>query len=120
MPSGQIPSNPLELLSNARFSEVIKRLRAEYDYIIIDTPPTQAVSDALVIAQSTDSVIYVVKADITRIKPIKAGIERLFEAKAHVAGIVLNQVDMGKSKDEHSHGYYDYYDYSQKPEQPNA
>lgn len=120
MPSGQIPSNPLELLSNARFSEVLTILKAEYDHIIIDTPPTQAVSDALVIAQSVDSVIYVVKSDITRIKPIKAGIERLFESKAHVAGIVLNQVDMSKSKDQHSHGYYDYYDYSQKPEQPNA
>ncbi|MBH0088497.1 polysaccharide biosynthesis tyrosine autokinase [Pseudoalteromonas sp. NSLLW218] len=120
MPSGQIPSNPLELLSNARFSEVIDGLKAEYNHIIIDTPPTQAVSDALVVAQSTDSVIYVVKSDITRIKHIKAGIERLFESKAHVAGIVLNQVDMSKSKDEHSHGYYDYYDYSQKPEQPNA
>ena len=120
MPSGQIPSNPLELLSNARFSEVIDDFKAQYDHIIIDTPPTQAVSDALVIAQSVDSVIYVVKSDITRIKPIKAGIERLFEAKAHVAGIVLNQVDMSKSKDEHSHGYYDYYDYSKKPEQPNA
>ena len=120
MPSGQIPSNPLELLSNARFNEVIDGLKAQYDHIIIDTPPTQAVSDALVVAQSTDSVIYVVKSDITRIKPIKAGIERLFESKAHVAGIVLNQVDMNKSKDEHSHGYYDYYDYSQKPEQPNA
>jgi len=120
MPSGQIPGNPLELLSNARFSEVLEILKTKYDHIVIDTPPTQAVSDALVIAQNVDSVIYVVKSDITRIKPITAGIERLFEAKAHVAGVVLNQVDMSKSKDEHSHGYYDYFDYSQKPEQPNT
>ncbi|GAA61199.1 protein-tyrosine kinase [Pseudoalteromonas sp. BSi20652] len=120
MPSGQIPGNPLELLSNIRFSELLELLKAKYDHIIIDTPPTQAVSDALVIAQSADSVIYVVKSDVTRIKPIKAGIERLFESKAHVAGIVLNQVDMSKSNDEHSYGYYDYHDYSQKPEQPTA
>lgn len=117
MPSGHIPGNPLELLSSSRFSELLDVLKAKYDHIIIDTPPTQAVSDALVIAQSADSVIYVVKSDITRIKPIKAGIERLFEVKAHVAGIVLNQVDMSKSGDEHSYGYYDYHDYSQKPEQ---
>ena len=120
MPSGQIPSNPLELLSNNRFKELLNVLKTKYDYIIIDTPPTQAVSDALVIAQSVDSVIYVVKSDITRIKPIKAGIERLFEAKAHVAGIVLNHVDMAKSKEEDIQGYYDYHDYSQKPEQPNS
>ncbi|WP_377109542.1 GumC family protein [Pseudoalteromonas sp. R86517] len=120
MPSGQIPGNPLELLSSSRFNEVLDVLKTKYDHIIIDTPPTQAVSDALVISQSADSVIYVVKSDVTRINPIKAGIERLFESKAHVAGIVLNKVDMSKSKDEHSHGYYDYYDYSQKPEQPTS
>tara|TARA_R110002020_G_scaffold172410_2_gene362758 strand:- start:2852 stop:5059 length:2208 start_codon:yes stop_codon:yes gene_type:complete len=117
MPSGQIPGNPLELLSSSRFNDVLEELKTKYDHIIIDTPPTQAVSDALVVAQVAGSVIYVVKADVTRIKLIKAGIERLFEAKAHVAGIVLNKVDMSKSKEEHSHGYYDYYDYSQKPEQ---
>ncbi|ENN98690.1 MULTISPECIES: polysaccharide biosynthesis tyrosine autokinase [Pseudoalteromonas] len=120
MPSGQIPANPLELLSSQRFNEVLEVLKTKYDHIIIDTPPTQAVSDALVIAKSSDSVIYVVKSDVTRIKPIKAGVERLFEAKAHVAGIVLNQVDISKRKDEHSHGYYDYYDYSQKPAQSSS
>lgn len=120
MPSGQIPGNPLELLSSNQFNELLVNLRQTYDHIIIDTPPTQAVSDALVISQSADSVIYVVKSDVTRIKPIKAGIERLFESKAHVAGVVLNQVDMSKSADEHSYGYYDYHDYSQKPDEPTA
>ena len=120
MPSGQIPSNPLELLSNIKFAQLIEHLKSQYDHIIIDTPPTQAVSDALVIAQSADSVIYVVKSDVTRIKPIKAGLERLFEVKAHVAGVVLNQVDMNKSNDEHSYGYYDYHDYSKKPEPENT
>ncbi|ALS33325.1 hypothetical protein PTRA_a2212 [Pseudoalteromonas translucida KMM 520] len=118
MPSGQIPSNPLELLSSARFDELLKVLKTKYDHIIIDTPPTQAVSDALVIAQSVDSVVYVVRADETRVKPIKAGLERLFEVKAHVAGVILNQVDMSKAKDEHSYGYYDYYEYSQPSEKP--
>lgn len=117
MPSGQIPGNPLELLSSNRFNELLVSLKDTYDHIIIDTPPTQAVSDALVISQNTDSVIYVVKADLTRIKPIKAGIERLFESKAHIAGVVVNQVDITKSKEEHNYGYYDYYDYTQKPEQ---
>ncbi|MDA8940063.1 polysaccharide biosynthesis tyrosine autokinase [Pseudoalteromonas marina] len=117
MPSGQIPGNPLELLSSNRFNELLVSLKETYDHIIIDTPPTQAVSDALVISQNTDSVIYVVKADLTRIKPIKAGIERLFESKAHIAGVVVNQVDITKSKEEHNYGYYDYYDYTQKSEQ---
>jgi capsular exopolysaccharide synthesis family protein len=117
MSSGQIPGNPLELLSSNRFNELLVSLKSTYDHIIIDTPPTQAVSDALVIAQNTDSVIYVVKADLTRIKTTKAGIERLFESKAHIAGVVVNQVDITKSKEEHNYGYYDYYDYTQESEQ---
>lgn len=117
MPCGQIPSNPLELLSTTRFSQLIESLKGKYDHIIIDTPPTQAVSDALVISQFVDSVIYVIKSDVTRIKLIKAGLERLFEAKAHIAGVVLNQVDMRKMSEQNSYGFYDYYDYSQKPEQ---
>lgn len=120
MPSGQIPNNPLELLSSSRFNEIIESLKTQYDHIIIDTPPTQAVSDALVVAQICDSAIYVVKSDITRTKPIKAGIERLFESKVHLAGVLLNQVDVSKSKDEQSYGYYDYHDYSQKPSNPNV
>ena len=115
-PELQIEIDNLKKQYDANLNE----LKAKYDHIIVDTPPTQAVSDALVIAQSVDSVVYVVKSDITRIKPITAGLERLFEVKAHVAGVLLNQVDMSKSKDEHSQGYYDYYDYSQQPEKPQA
>ncbi|WP_404339939.1 GumC family protein [Pseudoalteromonas mariniglutinosa] len=116
MPSGQIPSNPLELLSSSRFSELLETLKQQYDHIVIDTPPTQAVSDALVISQYVDSVVYVIKADVTRTKLIKAGLERLFEAKAHVVGVVLNQVDMSKVSEQSNYGFYDYYDYGQKPE----
>ena len=98
--SGQVPSNPLELL------------KTRFDHIIIDTPPTQAVSDSLVIAKYSDSVVYVVKADSTRVKAINAGVERLFESKAHIAGIVLNQVDMRKATEDQEYGYYDYHDYT--------
>ena len=67
--------------------------------------------------QSVDSVVYVVKSDITRIKPITAGLERLFEVKAHVVGVVLNKVDMSKSKDEHSHATM-IITITQQPEKP--
>ncbi|MCQ8876517.1 polysaccharide biosynthesis tyrosine autokinase [Pseudoalteromonas shioyasakiensis] len=117
MPCGQIPSNPLELISNERFSQLLDSLKEQYDHIIIDTPPTQAVSDALVVSRFVDSVIYVIKSDVTRVKLIKAGLERLFDAKAHIAGVVLNQVDVRNSSDQAAYGLYDYYDYSQKPEQ---
>lgn len=112
MPCGQVPPNPLELLSSSRFSKMIEHLRTKFDKIIIDTAPTQVVSDSLVIAQHVDSVIYVVKADSTRIGMVKAGLGRMIETKANIAGIVLNQVDLKRSESYGGyHGYYDYYGY---------
>lgn len=111
MPSGPVPSNPLELLASERFTKLINSLKNQFDYIVIDTPPTQAVSDPLVIAQLADAVVYVVKSDSTRIKAIKGGLDRLFEVKANIAGVVLNQVDVTKDHDGSYQGYYDYYDY---------
>ena len=114
MPCGQLPPNPLELLSSKRFGAMIEELRKKFDKIVIDTAPTQAVSDSLVISQVADAVIYVVKADSTRMGMVKTGLGRLIEARANVAGVVLNHVDMKKADSYGSyHGYYDYYGYSE-------
>lgn len=110
LPCGQIPSNPQELLASSHFAEILEQLKQQFDRIVIDTPPTQAVSDSLIVAQHVDSVVYVVKANSTRQGVIKSGLSRLFDAKANVAGVVLNQVDV-KKMGEH-HGYYDSYEYS--------
>lgn len=117
LPCGQLPPNPLELLSSNRFKELLEELKFKFDKIIIDTAPTQAVSDPLVVAQNVDSVIYVVKADNTRQPQIKNGLGRLLETKANIAGVILNQVDMNKSEQyEAFHGYYDYYEYGARKE----
>ncbi len=115
MPCGQVPPNPLELLASKRFGNMLEKLRNKFDKIVIDTAPTQAVSDSLVISQHADSVIYVVKADSTRLGMVKTGLGRLIEAKANIAGVVLNQVDLKKADSYGSyHGYYDYYGYGEE------
>ncbi|MEM5550502.1 polysaccharide biosynthesis tyrosine autokinase [Pseudoalteromonas neustonica] len=115
MPCGQLPPNPLELLSSNKFNQVIESLKNRYDRIIIDTAPVQAVSDSLMISKSADSVIYVVKSDDTHISMVKNGIGRLLQDKAKLAGVVLNHVDTDKvSKSQGYHGYYDYYSYGDK------
>ncbi|MDE3270658.1 GumC family protein [Pseudoalteromonas sp. G4] len=115
MPCGQVPPNPLELLASKRFGKMLEELRTRFDKIVIDTAPTQAVSDSLVISQHADSVIYVVKADSTRMGMVKTGLGRLIEAKANIAGVVLNQVDLKKADSYGSyHGYYDYYGYGEE------
>lgn len=117
MPCGQIPSNPLELLLSPKFADVLTELKKTYDRIIIDTPPVQAVSDSLVIAQQSDAVIYVVKSDDTRIRAVQDGIGRLINLNANIAGVVLNKVDIKKmASNEHYHGYYSDYAYGKEQE----
>ncbi|ATC94415.1 GumC family protein [Pseudoalteromonas tunicata] len=117
MPCGQLPTNPLELLSSARFEKLLDALKGRFDRIVIDTAPTQAVSDALIISRQADAMIYVVKADSTRMGLVQNGVSRLIAANAKLAGIVLNQVDTKKAgKNGAYQGYYDYYSYGHENE----
>ncbi|WP_337840971.1 polysaccharide biosynthesis tyrosine autokinase [Rheinheimera sp.] len=113
LPAGNVPPNPLELLSSPRFAELLQQLAQRYDRVIIDTPPVQAVSDALVIAKTADAVLYVVAADQTRGGAIKSGIHKLLQTENNLYGVILNKVNMKKvaqSYGDYSHyGYYHYY-----------
>ena len=114
--AGTVPPNPLELLSSQRFAKAIEYLKSKYDRIIIDSPPTQAVSDAMVLSTFANALIYVIKSDSTAIPLVEKGIGQLLQNNAPVTGIVLNQVDVKKAqKYGYSYGgYYDYYGYSGK------
>jgi len=113
MLAGAIPPNPQELLSSDLMKTALKLLSSKYDRIILDTAPTQAVSDSLVLSTYADTMIYVVKADSTHIKTIKRGIGRLLQIGCNVAGVVLNQVNTEESaKYDDYDGYYDHYGYN--------
>jgi len=103
------------LISSARFRALLDKLKENFDCIIVDTPPTQAVSDALMIGSMSDATIYVVKADSTPINVIKTGISRLRYANGNLIGVTLNQVDTEKQSSYYYYGgYYDTYGYSAK------
>ncbi|MFC3608556.1 GumC family protein [Stutzerimonas tarimensis] len=112
--AGTVPPNPLELLSSQRFAKAIEVLKHKYDRIVIDSPPTQAVSDAVILSTLADSLIYVVKSASTHIPLVEKGVGQLLQNNAPVKGVVLNQVDIKKAKKYgYSYGgYYDYYGYS--------
>ncbi|MGB2221231.1 MAG: GumC family protein [Neptunomonas phycophila] len=113
--AGKIPPNPSELLSSKRFGKLLEVLETKYDRIIIDTAPSQAVSDAMVLAQHVGAMIYVVKADSTTYQNARNGLKRLHEVKAPILGVVLNQVDVKRGAKYHGEeygGYYDVYGYS--------
>jgi len=111
---GDVPANPLELISTERFSRILDYLRSQYDRIIIDSAPVELVSDSLVLSKYADSVIYLSKADDTVVPLIRRGIGRLIANNASILGVVLNQVSVktiggigyGKSR-----GYYGYGEY---------
>lgn len=116
LPCGMLPPNPLELLSSQRFAKTMELLEKNYDRIVIDSPPVQAVSDALVLSKYAKAVVYVVEADKTHQDLVKNGIKRLLQYKAPIAGVVLNKFDVDKSLKygyEYS-GYYDHYGYDEK------
>lgn len=111
--AGTVPNNPQELLASDQFKKIMKGFAAMYDYIIVDSAPIQAVSDALVVSNVCDSVIYVVRADSTSYKMINSGLSRFISLGHRVDGIVLNQVDLKKAKKQGEYaGFYDQYGYN--------
>ncbi|THG87306.1 polysaccharide biosynthesis tyrosine autokinase [Pseudomonas sp. A-1] len=112
--AGAVPPNPLELLSSSRFEKVLEFLRSKYDRVVIDSPPTQAVSDATVLATHANALLYVIKSEATPVPLAQKGVGQLLQNNAPVTGVILNQVDIQKAKKQgYSYGgYYDYYGYS--------
>lgn len=116
MPAGKYTSDPLEMLSSDRFKRFIAGFSAKCDHIIFDSPPTQAVSDSLILCSIADAAIFVVKASSTPVKLIKNQLARLKRTNTRILGIVLNQLkDIEKNSD--YGGYYDSYGYAANNDQ---
>ncbi len=109
LPSGPIPPNPSELLGHPRMKEILTTFRGKYEYIIIDTPPIGAVTDAAVLATVVDGVILVVHAGKTRRQIVSRGLEQLRYIHANIVGVILNNLHVGRIR--YNPGYYQYYYY---------
>ncbi|MDO6425648.1 polysaccharide biosynthesis tyrosine autokinase [Thalassotalea sp. 1_MG-2023] len=103
--SGITPANPLAFLSMKRFNMLIKVFGNFYDRIIIETPPVNAVSDAVIISRNVDSVLYVVHGSKTKRDQISAGLRLLKQANAPVQGVVINQSE-NIDTDKYHNKYY--------------
>lgn len=92
--SGNVPPNPSELLSSVRMEKLIEQLKGQYDYIFLDSPPVNMVTDAVVLAPKSDGVIFLVRANHSERGSVIHAVEQLEYAKAKILGFVLNGVDM--------------------------
>lgn len=113
LPAGHIPPNPLELLLSPKFEHAINRLKELFDIIVIDSPPVQLVSDALIISQHATGVVYVIKADDTPAPLARQGLVKLRRSNAPLLGVVLNQIDF-KRADSYYGEYSGYAKYGYK------
>jgi len=121
LPCGPVPPNPSELLHTERFAAVLAECATLYDRVIMDSPPTSAVTDPAVLGNLSDGVVLVVKAgETTRESAIHAR-RQLTGAKARLIGVVVNAIDFSNPAygyDYYYRNYYRYgYTYGNEPDQ---
>lgn len=90
--SGDIPPNPSELLGSDRLVEMLEKLSKEYDYILVDTPPVNIVSDVCVVANVLDGVLLLARQGRSRKDSIRQAKERLELTGANILGCIFNGV----------------------------
>lgn len=110
--SGSIPPNPSELLGSQRMRELLQELRESYDYIFLDSPPINLVTDTVVLAPESDGVLFLVRADKSEKGAVAYGVRQLEYSKTKILGFILNGVDMEKTHyGKKKYGYRRYFDY---------
>lgn len=104
IPTGTIPPNPAEMLDSNQMRDLLAKFRAEYDLVVIDSPPIIAVTDSEILSNMVDGTIIVVSADTTEIELMERAVDLIKQENTHFLGTVLNNFSF-KS------GYGSYYKY---------
>jgi capsular exopolysaccharide synthesis family protein len=112
--AGRTPPNPSELLSSERMKTLLTNLsHGPFDWIIVDTPPVLAVTDAVILAPAVSGVTFVIGAEMTRRRLAERAIETVLQTRPKYTAVVLNKVDFARNKYYYSryygHQYKNYY-----------
>ena len=102
---GTLPPNPAELLGSARMTQILTDLKAMYDFIVIDSPPT-LVADTQILSNRVDGILFVMIPGKTRAVAAARPLEQLNNVGAHILGVVVNRIPRTK---DYYYGGYDYY-----------
>jgi capsular exopolysaccharide synthesis family protein len=108
IPTGPIPPNPADLLSAERMRQAIQALRQEYKFIVIDSPPVMAATDAVILSVLVDGVLLVVRSGETPKEAFKRMRDLLGGVKCRLLGVLLNAVDATAPDYYYSYRYYPY------------
>ncbi|MGZ5442996.1 MAG: GumC family protein [Thermoanaerobaculia bacterium] len=108
--SGPNPPNPSELLASDRMKHLIQEMRGRFAYVIFDSPPVLAVTDAIVLAASADGVVLCVHGGKTPRELVQRSAERLRQSNIPVLGAILNNLDLHQYGYTYRKSYYDYYE----------
>jgi capsular exopolysaccharide synthesis family protein len=105
MAAGKLPPNPAELLGSRRFKDLMTSLSEHFDWVVIDSPPVMAVTDASIIAHGVTGVVFVIGAEMTSRSAAKTALDQLDSAKAKYVGAILNRVDVRRNPYYYSRHY---------------
>ena len=98
-----------DIVNKEQIKKFLDVLKIEYDYVIVDSPPVQPVSDTLILCQASDYNLFVIRSEETRTALFMSSIKKIQNVGAKINGIVINDLDTSKDS------YYSYY-YSYSPE----
>ncbi len=113
IPSGILPPNPSELISSKNMEDLIARLKTDFDFVIFDTPPIIAVTDAAILSTKVDGTLLVVKSGQTNYDAVVRAKSLMDNVDARVLGALLNGVEVGGMYG--TYYYYYYHNYYSKP-----
>jgi capsular exopolysaccharide synthesis family protein len=104
--SGEKRFDLSDIVNKEQFKKFLDILKIEYDYVIIDSPPVQPVSDTLILAQAADHNFFIIRSDVTKTLSFMSSIKKLQNVGANLSGLILNDIDT--SKDSYYSYYYNY------------
>ncbi|MDO9405013.1 MAG: polysaccharide biosynthesis tyrosine autokinase [Polaromonas sp.] len=110
IPTGRLPPNPGELLLSPTTSQLLKALSAQYDLVLIDTPPVLAVSDTQVLAPNAGTVFLVARAEVSTVGEIQESARRLAQSGVQARGVIFNGLDVTRKR--YGYGKYSRYNYT--------
>lgn len=109
VPSGTIPPNPAELVSSRKLKNFVEKMVENFDFVLIDSPPIQSVTDSLALSRIVDGTIVVVRAGKTTYEMLQNGLKKMRDVQSPLLGCVLNGQKKGHVSGSYYYGYTTYY-----------